>query len=137
MKFTDCDSFDKKVGLLSEEDLEKLGWPDVDNGNRICISRLPELKDFVEKLNTNSVRFATGKTKKYHIATDLNADDLESDDEGSEIGRGTCVVNSIAFVNRMDYYLCDGDDNEEIFLEELDLYDEGELKERKEMWGEG
>jgi len=126
MKYTDYEKFAEKVGLLDEEQLIALGWKP-DNGNRICYSQHEKLVKFIEKLNSQSIQFIKGGTpKKYHIATDLDAGDLEfnycqkngiaQDDEDRRVF-GASIVNRVAYVNRMDYFLCDGDDNEELFLE--------------------
>ena len=106
----DCAEFDKRVGLLSEEDLVELGWK-VDNGNRICFSREEELDAFIKKLNSNP------NGKKYHIATHVEADD-----------DSYVVVNYKARVNRLDYFLCDGDQDPDLTLEEdpEDYYEENE-----------
>jgi len=129
MKYTDYDKFAEKIGILSEDELIALGW-DADNGNRICCSKHEELWEFVEKLNSNAIDFIKGgKGKKYHIATDLDSCGLEDryrEEEGLDDGEGLApedgvvadsIVNCVAYVNRMDYFLCDGDDNEELFLE--------------------
>jgi len=125
-RFTDYDEFEQRVGILSEEQLIELGW-DADNGNRICYSKHDELVAFVEKLNQQSIQFIKGKTpKKYHIATDLDSGDLEAEycsehgidpeDEDRRVVADS-IVNRIARVNRMDYFLCDGDDNPDLYLE--------------------
>jgi len=120
--YMDYDKFTEKIGILSEEELIALGW-DADNGNRICYSKHEELVAFIDKLNNQAIQFIKGgKPKKYHIATDLDSCDLEEDyreehglteDDGVV---GDYIVNRVAYVNRMDYYLCDGDDNEELYL---------------------
>ena len=125
-RYTNEDKFDKNVGILSEEQLVALGW-DADNGNRICYSKHAELVKFIEKLNSHSIQFIKGgKVKKYHIATDVDAGDLEAEymekhgiDEDDEDRRvvASNILNRVAFVNRMDYFLCDGDDNEDLYLE--------------------
>ena len=125
-RYTNYDKFAKKVGILSEEQLVALGW-DADNGNRICYSKHAELVKFIEKLNSHSIQFIKGgKVKKYHIATDVDAGDLEAeymgkhgideDDEDRRVVESN-ILNRVAFVNRMDYFLCDGDDNEDLYLE--------------------
>jgi len=131
--YKDYSKFAKKIGILDEEQLTKLGWK-CDNGNRICFSQLNKLLDFVDELNkpTNAEHFIVGKNfkiKKYHIATDLDAGDLESsyceennidpEDEGIRVV-GTCIVNESVYVNRMDYYLCDGDSDVRLTLEEVE-----------------
>lgn len=126
MKFTDYEKFAERVGLLDEDQLIALGWP-ADNGNRICYSRHEELVAFIDKLNSNALDFITdGKAKKYHIATDLDSGDLEwnyceehkiaEDDENRRVV-GDSIVNRVAYVNRMDYFLCDGDADDDLFLE--------------------
>lgn len=126
MKYTDYDEFVERVGLLDEDQLIALGWP-ADNGNRICYSRHEELVKFIEKLNSQSIQFIKGGTpKKYHIATDLDSGDLEwnycekhgiaEDDEDRRVV-GDSIVNRVAYVNRMDYFLCEGDADEDLFLE--------------------
>ena len=126
MKYTDYEKFADKIGILSEEQLIALGWTP-DNGNRICFSKHKELVKFIEKLNSQSMQFIKGeKPKKYHIATDLDAGEIEASyceehgiDEDDEDRRvvADSIVNCVAYVNRMDYFLCDGDDDEELFLE--------------------
>lgn len=115
--FIENEPFDKRVGLLNEEQLLELGW-ECDNGNRICFSQAQKLLDFMNALNAKG-------GKQYHIATDLLADELEADyceenniDPDDENRRvvAELVVNRMAYVNRMDYYLCDGDDDEELYL---------------------
>ena len=125
-KFTDYEKFEERVGLLSEEELIALGWP-VDNGNRICYSRHEELVKFIAKLNSNSLDFIKGgEGKRYHIATDLDSGDLEwnyCEEHGiAEDGEdrrvvGDSIVNRVSYVNRMDYFLCDGDADEDLYLE--------------------
>ena len=133
-EYTDYSEFAKRVGILEEEDLEKLGWP-CDNGNRICCSKHTELVKFMNKLNkpSNAEKFILGKKtkakKKYHIATDLDAGDLEGeyvdkhgikeDENGSTNVFAIDIVNRVAYVNRMDYFLCDGDANEDLCLAEI------------------
>jgi len=128
MLYTNYDKFAKRIGILNEKQLKKVGWPNVDNANRICTSRLEELKQFVDMLNGNSRRFIDNDKKMYHIATEIDAGELEEnycvehgikDDEERRVV-GTCICNNIAYVNRMDYYLCKGDANEELFLEEVE-----------------
>lgn len=104
VKYTDSCKFDEVVGVLSEEELIELGWP-VDNGNRICFSQYEQLKEFVDFLN--AINF---EGEQYHIATDIDP----CSDEVMAI-----TVNNVAYVNRLDYYLCKGDDDEELYLEEL------------------
>jgi len=126
MKYTDYDKFVEKIGILSEEQLIALGWTP-DNGNRICYSRYNELIKFMNKLNSNSIDFIKdGGGKKYHIATDLDSCDLEAsycDEHGIDVETNTgmvvadSIVNCVAYVNRMDYYLCDGNADEELYLE--------------------
>jgi len=126
MKYTDYEKFAEKIGILSEEELIALGWP-ADNGNRICYSRYEELVKFINKLESQAVDFITdGKgKKKYHIATDLDACCLEDeykdehriDEDDDRRVVADYIVNCVAYVNRMDYFLCDGDDNEDLFLE--------------------
>jgi len=114
--YTNSTKFDKKIGLLEEEDLIALGW-DADNGNRICYSKHEELWDFIEFLN------AIPDGERYHIATDLDSCDIEEnfrEENGlteDDLVAGDSIVNTIAFVNRMDYYLCNGDSNDELYLE--------------------
>lgn len=139
--FDNYDKFSERVGILSEKELKKLGW-NCDNGNRICFSQLNELIDFVDKLNNpppgelfvmNSKRIIEGKKqiklKKYHIATDFDASSLEDeycvqhgiDPDTNELKVvATCISNTISYVNRMDYYLCDGDPDPELILEEIE-----------------
>jgi predicted transposase YbfD/YdcC len=123
--------FAKRVGILEEEELAALGWK-CDNGNRICFSKLNQLIAFMDKLNapSNAEKFIAGKKvktkKRYHLATDLDAGELEDEyrrsngisDEVSVFA--TQIVNRMAYVNRMDYYLCNGDDNEDIYLAEVE-----------------
>ena len=125
MHFTNQE-FSERVGILEEEELEKLGW-ECDNGNRICYSRQKELVEFVEKLNSQAIQFIKGgKPKKYHIATDLDPCELEEcyredkglDEEAQVVG--CSIVNRIAYVNRLDFFLCDGDDDEDLYLEEVE-----------------
>lgn len=133
VRYTESSAFDKRVGLLDEEQLTALGW-ECDNGYRICYSQLDKLLKFVDKLNnpSNAEKFIDGKKvkrKKYHIATDLDACGLEDayckkhgidpEDEERRVV-ATSIVNRIARVNRMDYFLCDGDDNPDIYLEEVE-----------------
>ena len=124
-KYTDYDKFSERIGILDEDQLIALGW-DADNGNRICYSRHEELVQFMEKLNSNAIDFIKGgEGKKYHIATDLDAGGVEGAyceahniDADSDITViADSIVNKVAFVNRMDYFLCDGDANEDLFLE--------------------
>jgi hypothetical protein len=133
--YKDYNKFAKRVGILEEEELEALGWK-CDNGNRICTSKLEELKKFVAKLNrkpSNAEKFILGKSKKkqkkYHICTDYDACEAEDsyceekgidpEDEERRVV-ATVMDNRIGFVNRMDYFLCDGDDDENISLEEIE-----------------
>ncbi len=120
--FIDDDKFYERVGILDEEQLVALGW-DADNGNRICYSQHAKLVAFIEKLNSQSIQFIKGGTpKKYHIATALDSCELEEEyREEHNLGEeativGESIVNRVAYVNRMDYYLCDGDDDEELYL---------------------
>jgi len=120
--YMDYDKFAEKIGLLSEEQLIALGW-DADNGNRICYSKHEELVVFIDKLNSNAIDFIKdGKAKKYHIATALDSCDLEDEyREEHNLGEddgviADSIVNRIAYVNRMDYYLCDGDNDDELYL---------------------
>lgn len=103
LKYTDSIEFDKAVGVLDEDQLIELGWP-VNNGNRICYSQHQQLMELIEILN------AEPNGEKYHIATDINpySDELIA-----------CTVNRVAYCDRLDYYLCKGDDDENIYLEEL------------------
>ena len=110
-EYTDSLEFDKAVGVLSEEELVELGWP-VDNANRICFTQLQLLGEFVEFLNIINY-----EGEQYHIATDLDPCGLD-DDEGM-VGLSS-TVNCIAFVNRLDQYLCKGDDDEMIYLAETE-----------------
>lgn len=128
--YTNYDLFAKRVGILSEESLQALGWK-CDNGNRICFSQLQELINFVEKLNnpSNAERFIEGKKaipKKYHICTDYDASDAEEAyseqnnvDEGIRVV-ATIMTNDVGYVNRMDYFLCDGDADQSLYLEEIE-----------------
>jgi len=137
MKYTDYDSFAEKVGILSEEELIALGW-ECDNGNRICTSKLAELKIFVKKLNSQAIQFITGDSYvKYHIATDLQSGGVEdtaiekfckknkikADEDGNYPeginAWGVSIVNRVAYCDRLDYFLCNGDANEDLFLEEV------------------
>ncbi len=121
MLYTDYYEFAEKVGIVDADGLEKLGFKN-DNDNRICTSRLQELKEFVSKLNTQSIQFIKGaESKRYHIATDLDASDLEEyDDDDERLSVATCIANEIHFVNRMDYFLCDGDADSKLYLEEVE-----------------
>ena len=135
VRYTDSASFDERVGLLNEEQLTALGWK-CDNGNRICPSQLKELQKFVDKLNKahrNAEKFILGKSKKkqkkYHICTEYDSCEAEAsyceekgidpEDEERKVV-ATVMDNRIGFVNRMDYFLCDGDDDENISLEEIE-----------------
>ena len=128
MKYTDYDKFSERIGILTRDQLISLGW-DADNGNRICYSRLAELLNFVEKLNSNSINFIKGDTgKRYHIATDLDTGGLEDTyfqkhnlDYSYDVPvAADYIVNRIAYLNRIDYFLCDGDDNESLYLESIE-----------------
>lgn len=132
--YTNYNKFAKRVGILEEEQLEALGW-ECDNGNRICFSQIDKLLAFVEKLNqqpSNAEKFIIGtkkKAKKYHICTEYDACEAEEeycnengidpDDEDRRVV-ATVMDNRIGFVNRMDYFLCDGDDDENITLTEIE-----------------
>ena len=132
-KYTDYSKFAEKIGILEEEELIALGWY-ADNGNRICYSKHEELVDFIDKLNTKSIDFIKdGNGKQYHIATDLDAGGIEHEaiqkfckenkiaEKDSEDVHAYCssIVNKVSFVNRMDYFLCSGDADEDLFLEEV------------------
>ena len=103
--FKDCDKFAERVGILSCEQISELGL-NCDSEGRFEISQLGELKRFCE---SNS---------QYHIAT------LTSDGDDCNIEGAVCITisNSIRRVNREMFYLCNGDDNPDIFLEEIDYY---------------
>ena len=120
--YIDDDKFYKKVGILDEEELESLGWS-CDNSNMICISQHDKLVAFIATLNTQSIQFIKGiPPKRYHIATALENSGLEDDyREENNLGEdatvvGELLVNRVGFVDSMYYFLCDGDDNEELFL---------------------
>ena len=102
---SDYEEFARIVGLIEEDELEALGWP-IDNGNRICFSQTQKLLDFIKKLN------AKPDGKKYHIATHVDGD------------ADYVVVNRMAYVNRVDYFLCDGSDDPDITLSEDDVFDD-------------
>ena len=105
MKFTDYFDFAERVGILPEEQVNKLGL-ECDSEGRFEISQLEELKDFCTK------------NQGYHIAT------LTSDGDDCDVEGAVCITisNSIRRVNREMFYLCDGDPSPEIFLEEVDFY---------------
>jgi len=115
MLYTDYDKFAEKIGILETEQLEALGFEN-NNENKICSSRLQELQNFVKNLNKNSVNFI--KNKKYHIAT------ITSDGDDHDVEGEFCytISNEIRMVNRLEYLLCDGDDDPDIYLEEIDSY---------------
>lgn len=133
MLYKNYEKFAKRVGILEEEALKALGWK-CDNGNRISTYQLADLRRFVENLNkapSNAEKFILGKSKKkqkhYHICTDYDSSELEDSyckekgidpEEGSVFA--TVMDNRVGFVNRMDYLLCDGEDNEGICLEEIE-----------------
>lgn len=94
------DIFAKKVGLIESADvLKKIGAPagfDEDDGAWAATSKTKEdLLNFIDKNPT------------YHVVTQL---DMEDDVIAYE--------NRLATVNRLAYYLADGDKSEDLYYED-------------------
>ena len=113
MIFTDWDKFAETVGVLDKarlrntfRGLHSIGVPVYDDMGRFAVSADSWLKEFVRK------------NPSFHIVTET------SDHDDLEFG-GHTVSNSYRYVNRMAYFLADGDaDDSHDLVEE---YAEGEF----------
>lgn len=111
-QYKDFDAFSKRVGLIDDHRLlEKIGAP-VKNSSyqgksgywSADSSSAKDLMDFVKK------------NPKYHIVTQTSdADDIEEDNT-----MVSTYDNAMRIVNRLSYYLADGDKNENIHCVEIE-----------------
>ena len=133
--FDNYEAFQAETGLIDEnEKLEAIdavafiGEPD--NG-RFCTSLLGKLKEFcalnpqyhIATMTSDSDEAETAECERRAAEKGLNWDAM-SDDECEEFRQSeeiyaTTIDNRIRFVNRMDFYLANGNADPNIFLVEV------------------
>lgn len=142
--YTDWEEFRQKVGLIDDtEELRRIGAPEGAQSNgEYDIDKSLELVDFCRA------------HPQYHIATSLGIDwcnevagqlyedwdDLEEAEDYDEMERRVdnvistfAISNGWHWVDRMGYYLCSGDPDEQISLEEVEIQDEELAKKWEEI----
>lgn len=105
MKFSDADQFFNVIKPLERQELLELGLqPEQDN--KFNLSSLDML---IEVCRKNS---------QFHIATETR----DGDDHDVQGEFNYTVSNKIRTVNRERFFLCKGDKNPELFLQETNYY---------------
>lgn len=133
--YDDYDAFQAETGLIDEDEklaaigaVAFIGKPD--NG-RFCTSLLGKLKEFcalhpqyhIATITSDSDEAESTECERRAAEKGLNWETM-SDDECEEFRQSeeiyaTTIDNRIRFVNRMDFYLADGNADPNIFLVEV------------------
>lgn len=135
INFDDYEKFQTAVGLIdSDEQLAAIGataFVGESESGKFELDLLSKLSDFcklnpqfhIATLTTDSDEVETEECERRAAAKGLSWEAM-SDDEQEEFRWAeeicpTTIDNSIRFVNRMNFYLADGDPNPNIFLVDL------------------
>lgn len=133
--FDDYDKFQAETGLIDEDEkLEAIGaaaFVGKPENGRFCTSLLAKLKEFcalnphyhIATMTSDSDEVEPAECERRAAEKGLNWDEM-SDDEREEFRQAEeiyaiTIDNRIRFVNRMDFYLADGNPDPNIFLVEV------------------
>ena len=135
MKYTDYDAFREATGLIDDDEKLKtigatafVGAPQNGGFDTEFLSKLPAFCEMHPQYHIATLTSDSDETENCELERRAEAFGLDwenlTDDEQEEFREkeemfATTIDNRIRIVNRMNYYLCDGDADPELFLEEI------------------
>jgi hypothetical protein len=115
LKYSAIDEFLDAVGFLGLEESRKIVKRNLDDDEaEELLSCMTEDGSFyAHSTSATYLLKILEKNPDIHIATETSDGDADDVNDSS-----TVIYNRYALVNRERYYLCNGDDNEELFCNE-------------------